>query len=169
MKSPDISCLIWCVRLCALYFKGSGKTTLLDAISGRIGNSGTLLGDILVNGRKMKREEYQDCFSYVLQVAHRGENTDISLLMAFRMKLIFNFHTRLQQILSTVSLKVKYKYIFREYTWKLPFIQSAECAAEMFIRSLIMLTIVVFNKIMPTHCDCEHCFLKLSHKLFTLP
>uniref|UniRef100_A0A673WEW5 ATP-binding cassette, sub-family G (WHITE), member 5 n=1 Tax=Salmo trutta TaxID=8032 RepID=A0A673WEW5_SALTR len=46
---------------------GSGKTTLLDAISGRIGNSGTLLGDVSVNGRKLKREQYQDCFSYVLQ------------------------------------------------------------------------------------------------------
>uniref|UniRef100_A0A8C4IB47 ATP-binding cassette sub-family G member 5 n=1 Tax=Dicentrarchus labrax TaxID=13489 RepID=A0A8C4IB47_DICLA len=46
---------------------GSGKTTLLDAISGRIGNCGTLLGEIFINGRKMKREEYQDCFSYVLQ------------------------------------------------------------------------------------------------------
>lgn len=46
---------------------GSGKTTLLDAISGRIGNRGTLLGDIFINGRKLKREEYQDCFSYVLQ------------------------------------------------------------------------------------------------------
>lgn len=46
---------------------GSGKTTLLDAIAGRIGNSGTLLGDVYVNGRKLKREEYQDCFSYVLQ------------------------------------------------------------------------------------------------------
>uniref|UniRef100_A0A8C8CWI6 ABC transporter domain-containing protein n=2 Tax=Oncorhynchus tshawytscha TaxID=74940 RepID=A0A8C8CWI6_ONCTS len=46
---------------------GSGKTTLLDAISGRIGNSGILLGDVSVNGRKLKREQYQDCFSYVLQ------------------------------------------------------------------------------------------------------
>lgn len=46
---------------------GSGKTTLLDAMSGRIGNSGTLLGDVYVNGRKLKREEYPDCFSYVLQ------------------------------------------------------------------------------------------------------
>uniref|UniRef100_A0A8C6SMY2 ATP-binding cassette, sub-family G (WHITE), member 5 n=1 Tax=Neogobius melanostomus TaxID=47308 RepID=A0A8C6SMY2_9GOBI len=46
---------------------GSGKTTLLDAISGRIGNSGTLLGEVFINGRKLKREEYQDCFSYVLQ------------------------------------------------------------------------------------------------------
>ncbi|XP_077438028.1 ATP-binding cassette sub-family G member 5 [Vanacampus margaritifer] len=46
---------------------GSGKTTLLDAISGRIGNSGTLSGDVFVNGRKLAREEYRDCFSYVLQ------------------------------------------------------------------------------------------------------
>ncbi|CAN9499624.1 unnamed protein product [Ophioblennius macclurei] len=46
---------------------GSGKTTLLDAISGRIGNSGTLQGEIFVNGRKLKQNEYQDCFSYVLQ------------------------------------------------------------------------------------------------------
>lgn len=46
---------------------GSGKTTLLDAISGRIGNSGTLLGEVFMNGRKLKREEYQECFSYVLQ------------------------------------------------------------------------------------------------------
>nr|XP_057914046.1 ATP-binding cassette sub-family G member 5 [Doryrhamphus excisus]XP_057914047.1 ATP-binding cassette sub-family G member 5 [Doryrhamphus excisus] len=46
---------------------GSGKTTLLDAISGRIRNSGTLLGEVFVNGRKLAREEYQDCFSYVLQ------------------------------------------------------------------------------------------------------
>ncbi|XP_004077344.1 ATP-binding cassette sub-family G member 5 [Oryzias latipes] len=46
---------------------GSGKTTLLDAISGRIGNNGTLLGEVFLNGRKLKRNQYQDCFSYVLQ------------------------------------------------------------------------------------------------------
>uniref|UniRef100_A0A3Q2FV43 ATP-binding cassette sub-family G member 5 n=1 Tax=Cyprinodon variegatus TaxID=28743 RepID=A0A3Q2FV43_CYPVA len=46
---------------------GSGKTTLLDAIAGRIGNVGTLLGEVFINGRKLKREEYEDCFSYVLQ------------------------------------------------------------------------------------------------------
>ena len=54
------------------YCKGSGKTTLLDAISGRIGNPDTLLGDVFINGRKLRREEYQDCFSYVLQVTHRN-------------------------------------------------------------------------------------------------
>ncbi|KAK2896608.1 hypothetical protein QQF64_005877 [Cirrhinus molitorella] len=46
---------------------GSGKTTLLDAIAGRIGNSGELLGEVFVNGRKLKAEQFQDCFSYVLQ------------------------------------------------------------------------------------------------------
>lgn len=46
---------------------GSGKTTLLDVIAGRIGNTGTLLGEVFINGRKLKREQFQDCFSYVLQ------------------------------------------------------------------------------------------------------
>uniref|UniRef100_A0A671S220 ATP-binding cassette sub-family G member 5-like n=1 Tax=Sinocyclocheilus anshuiensis TaxID=1608454 RepID=A0A671S220_9TELE len=46
---------------------GSGKTTLLDAVAGRIGNSGKLLGEVFVNGRKLKAEQFQDCFSYVLQ------------------------------------------------------------------------------------------------------
>ena len=58
-----------CIYVCVC--KGSGKTTLLDAISGRIGNNGTLLGEVFVNGMKLKREEYQDCFSYVLQVTDR--------------------------------------------------------------------------------------------------
>lgn len=47
----------------------------MDAISGRIGNCGTLLGDVFVNGKKLKREEYKDCFSYVLQVTHRNTKT----------------------------------------------------------------------------------------------
>ncbi|XP_030234210.1 ATP-binding cassette sub-family G member 5 [Gadus morhua] len=46
---------------------GSGKTTLLDAIAGRIGHLGTLSGDVFINGQKIKQEQYQDCFSYVLQ------------------------------------------------------------------------------------------------------
>ncbi|KAJ3610653.1 hypothetical protein NHX12_022745 [Muraenolepis orangiensis] len=46
---------------------GSGKTTLLDAIAGRIGRSGTLSGDVFINGRRIKPEQSQDCFSYVLQ------------------------------------------------------------------------------------------------------
>ncbi|KAL6487414.1 hypothetical protein MHYP_G00040400 [Metynnis hypsauchen] len=46
---------------------GSGKTTLLDAIAGRIGNTGTLTGEVYINGIKLKQEQFQDCFSYVLQ------------------------------------------------------------------------------------------------------
>ncbi|XP_030050473.1 ATP-binding cassette sub-family G member 5 [Microcaecilia unicolor] len=45
---------------------GSGKTTLLDAVSGRIGK-GTFIGDVYVNGQKLKKKQFQDCFSYVLQ------------------------------------------------------------------------------------------------------
>ncbi|XP_072533838.1 ATP-binding cassette sub-family G member 5 [Salminus brasiliensis] len=46
---------------------GSGKTTLLDAVAGRIGRTGTLTGEVFVNGIKVKQEQFQDCFSYVLQ------------------------------------------------------------------------------------------------------
>lgn len=47
---------------------GSGKTTLLDAMSGRLRRTGTLLGEVFVNGQELHREQFQDCFSYVLQV-----------------------------------------------------------------------------------------------------
>ncbi|GAB1301375.1 ATP-binding cassette sub-family G member 5 [Apodemus speciosus] len=46
---------------------GSGKTTLLDAISGRLGRTGTLEGEVFVNGCGLRRDQFQDCFSYVLQ------------------------------------------------------------------------------------------------------
>lgn len=57
-------------------FSGSGKTTLLDAIAGRIGAAGTLLGDVFINGRKIKRAKFQDCFSYVLQVPDQSDAAD---------------------------------------------------------------------------------------------
>ena len=47
---------------------GSGNTTLLDAMSGRLRRTGTLLGEVFVNGQELRREQFQDCFSYVLQV-----------------------------------------------------------------------------------------------------
>lgn len=50
------------------HLPGSGKTTLLDAMSGRLGSKGTLLGEVFVNGQALRREQFQDCFSYVLQV-----------------------------------------------------------------------------------------------------
>lgn len=55
---------------------GSGKTTLLNAIAGRIGNAGTLQGDVFINGRKIKAGKFQDCFSYVLQVPDQSDAAD---------------------------------------------------------------------------------------------
>ncbi|XP_011711389.1 ATP-binding cassette sub-family G member 5 isoform X2 [Macaca nemestrina] len=53
--------------MCILGSSGSGKTTLLDAMSGRLRRTGTFLGEVYVNGRTLRREQFQDCFSYVLQ------------------------------------------------------------------------------------------------------
>ncbi|XP_034370269.1 ATP-binding cassette sub-family G member 5 [Arvicanthis niloticus] len=53
--------------MCILGSSGSGKTTLLDAISGRLRRTGTLEGEVFVNGRGLRRDQFQDCFSYVLQ------------------------------------------------------------------------------------------------------
>ncbi|NXY81436.1 ABCG5 protein, partial [Alcedo cyanopectus] len=46
---------------------GSGKTTLLDAISGRLGCKENFFGEVYVNGRQLKKEQFRDCFSYVPQ------------------------------------------------------------------------------------------------------
>nr|XP_032630912.1 LOW QUALITY PROTEIN: ATP-binding cassette sub-family G member 5 [Chelonoidis abingdonii] len=46
---------------------GSGKTTLLDAISGRLRQKEHFFGDVYMNGQKLKKEQFQDCFSYVQQ------------------------------------------------------------------------------------------------------
>ncbi|XP_045836208.1 ATP-binding cassette sub-family G member 5 isoform X2 [Meles meles] len=53
--------------LCILGSSGSGKTTLLDAMSGRLRRTGTFLGEVFVNGQPLRREQFQDCFSYVQQ------------------------------------------------------------------------------------------------------
>ncbi|KAI5948337.1 ATP-binding cassette sub-family G member 5 [Manis javanica] len=53
--------------MCILGSSGSGKTTLLDAMSGRLRRAGTFLGEVYVNGRPLRTEQFQDCFSYVLQ------------------------------------------------------------------------------------------------------
>ncbi|XP_025724541.1 ATP-binding cassette sub-family G member 5 isoform X2 [Callorhinus ursinus] len=53
--------------MCILGSSGSGKTTLLDAMSGRLRRTGTFLGEVVVNGRPLHREQFQDCFSYVQQ------------------------------------------------------------------------------------------------------
>ncbi|NXN09185.1 ABCG5 protein, partial [Indicator maculatus] len=46
---------------------GSGKTTLLDAISGSLGHKENFFGEVYVNGRQLKRQQFRDCFSYVPQ------------------------------------------------------------------------------------------------------
>ncbi|XP_059841696.1 ATP-binding cassette sub-family G member 5 isoform X1 [Hypanus sabinus] len=46
---------------------GSGKTTLLDAIAGRLRGPANLIGDVYVNGCKLKKEDFHNYFSYVLQ------------------------------------------------------------------------------------------------------
>ncbi|XP_038598310.1 ATP-binding cassette sub-family G member 5-like [Tachyglossus aculeatus] len=46
---------------------GSGKTTQLDALSGRLRQQGTLVGDVCVNGHQPRSDQFQDCISYALQ------------------------------------------------------------------------------------------------------
>ncbi|XP_004369568.1 LOW QUALITY PROTEIN: ATP-binding cassette sub-family G member 5 [Trichechus manatus latirostris] len=53
--------------MCIMGSSGSGKTTLLDTMSGRLRCKGTLLGEVFVNGCRLHREQFQECFSYVLQ------------------------------------------------------------------------------------------------------
>ena len=40
------------------HLPGSGKTTLLDAMSGRLGSKGTLLGEVFVNGQALRTEQF---------------------------------------------------------------------------------------------------------------
>uniref|UniRef100_A0A6J0U6A8 ATP-binding cassette sub-family G member 5 n=1 Tax=Pogona vitticeps TaxID=103695 RepID=A0A6J0U6A8_9SAUR len=46
---------------------GSGKTTLLDAIAGRLNHEAAFTGQVYVNGRELRQQQFQKCFSYVLQ------------------------------------------------------------------------------------------------------
>ncbi|NWX83160.1 ABCG5 protein, partial [Nothoprocta ornata] len=46
---------------------GSGKTTLLDAVAGRLEHKDSFFGEVYVNGRQLKKEQFKDCFSYVPQ------------------------------------------------------------------------------------------------------
>ncbi|KAM4591647.1 ATP-binding cassette sub-family G member 5 [Odontesthes bonariensis] len=86
---------------------GSGKTTLLDAISGRIGNRGTLSGEVFINGRKMKREEYQDCFSYVLQSDNLLSYLTVEETLTYTAQLSLRKH-------STEAIKKKVSAVMAE-------------------------------------------------------
>ncbi|XP_031164792.1 ATP-binding cassette sub-family G member 5 [Sander lucioperca] len=89
---------------------GSGKTTLLDAISGRIRNSGTLLGEVFVNGMKLKREEYQDCFSYVLQSDNLLSYLTVEETLTYTAQLALRKHSaeaikkKVSQVMAELSL-----------------------------------------------------------------
>ncbi|XP_064172698.1 ATP-binding cassette sub-family G member 5 isoform X1 [Anguilla rostrata] len=72
---------------------GSGKTTLLDVISGRIGKAGTLLGEVFVNGRKLKPDQFQDCFSYVLQSDNLLSYLTVEETLTFTAQLALRRHS----------------------------------------------------------------------------
>ncbi|XP_026867371.2 ATP-binding cassette sub-family G member 5 [Electrophorus electricus] len=72
---------------------GSGKTTLLDAIAGRIGKSGTLTGEVFVNGRKIKQDQFQECFSYVLQSDNLLSYLTVEETLTFTAQLALRWHS----------------------------------------------------------------------------
>ncbi|XP_036606235.1 ATP-binding cassette sub-family G member 5 [Trichosurus vulpecula] len=73
--------------LAILGSSGSGKTTLLDAISGRLRHKGIFLGEVCVNGQQLKREEFQDCFSYALQNETLLSNLTVRETLSYTAKL----------------------------------------------------------------------------------
>ncbi|XP_060780653.1 ATP-binding cassette sub-family G member 5 [Neoarius graeffei] len=72
---------------------GSGKTTLLDAIAGRIGNTGTLTGEVFVNGRKVNQKQFQECFSYVLQSDNLLSYLTVEETLTFTAQLALRQHS----------------------------------------------------------------------------
>ncbi|XP_076141336.1 ATP-binding cassette sub-family G member 5 [Alosa pseudoharengus] len=72
---------------------GSGKTTLLDTVAGRIGHSGSLQGEVLINGRKLKTEQFQDCFSYVLQSDNLLSYLTVEETLTFTAQLALKRHS----------------------------------------------------------------------------
>ncbi|XP_028845598.1 ATP-binding cassette sub-family G member 5 [Denticeps clupeoides] len=88
---------------------GSGKTTLLDAIAGRIGSSGSLQGDVFISGRKLKREQLQDCFSYVLQTDSLLSYLTVEETLMFTAQLALRRH-------STIAIRKKVAAVMAELT-----------------------------------------------------
>ncbi|OWK10554.1 ABCG5, partial [Cervus elaphus hippelaphus] len=89
---------------------GSGKTTLLDAMSGRLRRTGTLLGEVFVNGQELRREQFQDCFSYVLQSDTLLSNLTVretlnyTALLAIRRGSQGFFQKKVEAVMTELSL-----------------------------------------------------------------
>ncbi|XP_057705111.1 ATP-binding cassette sub-family G member 5 isoform X1 [Corythoichthys intestinalis] len=94
---------------------GSGKTTLLHAISGRIRNSGTLMGEVFINGRKLAREEYQDCFSYVLQSDNLLSYLTVEETLTYTAQLALRRHSSqaIQNKVSAVMAELSLTHVAR--------------------------------------------------------
>ncbi|XP_004686302.1 PREDICTED: ATP-binding cassette sub-family G member 5 [Condylura cristata] len=96
--------------MCILGSSGSGKTTLLDAISGRLRRTGTFLGEVYVNGRVLHRDQFQDCFSYVLQSDILLSNLTVreTLLYTARMAIRHGsagfFQNKVEAVMAELSL-----------------------------------------------------------------
>uniref|UniRef100_A0A8C9UQ64 ATP binding cassette subfamily G member 5 n=1 Tax=Spermophilus dauricus TaxID=99837 RepID=A0A8C9UQ64_SPEDA len=88
----------------------SGKTTLLDAISGRLRLTGTLLGDVCVNGRSLRQDQFQDCFSYVqqsdtfLSSLTVRETLHYTAMLAIRSGSGDFFHRKVEAVMAELSL-----------------------------------------------------------------
>ncbi|KAM5143272.1 ATP-binding cassette sub-family G member 5 [Callospermophilus lateralis] len=96
--------------MCILGASGSGKTTLLDAISGRLRLTGTLLGDVCVNGRSLHQDQFQDCFSYVqqsdtfLSSLTVRETLHYTAMLAIRGGSGDFFHRKVEAVMAELSL-----------------------------------------------------------------
>ncbi|XP_025116729.2 ATP-binding cassette sub-family G member 5 isoform X4 [Bubalus bubalis] len=96
--------------MCILGSSGSGKTTLLDAMSGRLRRTGTLLGEVFVNGQELHREQFQDCFSYVLQSDTLLSNLTVretlnyTALLAIRHGSQSFFQKKVEAVMTELSL-----------------------------------------------------------------
>uniref|UniRef100_A0A8C9DHS9 ATP binding cassette subfamily G member 5 n=1 Tax=Prolemur simus TaxID=1328070 RepID=A0A8C9DHS9_PROSS len=89
---------------------GSGKTTLLDAMSGRLRRTGTFLGEVYVNGQELRREQFQDCFSYVQQSDTLLSNLTVretlgyTALLAIRRGSPGFFQKKVEAVMAELSL-----------------------------------------------------------------
>ncbi|XP_069350527.1 ATP-binding cassette sub-family G member 5 [Eulemur rufifrons] len=96
--------------MCILGSSGSGKTTLLDAMSGRLRRTGTFLGEVYVNGQELRREQFQDCFSYVQQSDTLLSNLTVretlgyTALLAIRRGSPGFFQKKVEAVMAELSL-----------------------------------------------------------------